>query len=188
MIGYARLSTDDQDLTLQLDALKRAGCLNIYQEHKSATRGPRPQLELALRDLRAGDVLVVWKLDRLGRKARQLYAILDRIHDAGASFKSLTEGIDFTTPTGELMFGLLGHFAQFEAAMTAKRTEAGIAALKARGFMYGAKPKLTDAKARKLVAERKAGKTIVALAAKYGVSTATVQNYLNRAKSKRKGK
>lgn len=184
LIGYARVSTEDQELRLQIDALERAGCWNIYKEHKSATRGKRPELELAIIDLRPGDVLVVWKLDRLGRNMRQLYAILDRIHDAGASFKSLTEGIDFTTPTGELMFGMLGHFAQFEAAMTAKRTAAGIKALQERGFAYGAKMKLSDAKAAQLVRLRKKGLTKAVLARRFGISPASVSNYLKRAKAK----
>jgi DNA invertase Pin-like site-specific DNA recombinase len=186
LIGYARVSTEDQELRLQIDALERAGCWNIYKEHKSATRGKRPELELAILDLRPGDVLVVWKLDRLGRNMRQLYAILDRIHEAGASFKSLTEGIDFTTPTGELMFGMLGHFAQFEAAMTAKRTAAGIRALQDRGYLYGAKPKLSDAKAAQLVRLRKTGMTKATLARKFRISPASVTNYIKRAKLRRK--
>lgn len=187
LIGYARVSTEDQELRLQIDALERAGCWNIYKEHRSASRGrPREQLELALIDLRPGDVFVVWKLDRLARNMRQLYAIVDRIHAAGASFKSLTEGVDFTTPSGELMFSMLGAFAQFEAAMTARRTAAGIKALQDRGFSYGAKMKLSAAKAKRLVAERKAGKTVAALAAKYGISTASVNNYMKRARVRRR--
>lgn len=186
LIGYARVSTEDQELRLQIDALERAGCWNIYKEHKSATRGKRPELELAILDLRPGDVLIVWKLDRLGRNMRQLYAILDRIHDAGASFKSLTEGIDFSTPTGELMFGMLGHFAQFEAAMTAKRTAAGIKALQDRGMLYGAQPKLSDKVAARLVKMRKGGATIAATAEKFGVSEGTVRNYVLRAEGRRR--
>lgn len=191
LIGYARVSTEDQELRLQIDALERAGCYNIWQEHRSATRGKRPELEKALTDLREGDVLVVWKLDRLGRNLRQLYAILDKVHAAGASFKSLTEGIDFTTPAGELMFSMLGSFAQFEAAMTAKRTAAGIKALQDRGFLYGARPKINERNAARLVKLRKAGHTILDLSLRFKVSTATVNNYLKRAeaaKAKRKRK
>ena len=186
LIGYARVSTEDQELRLQIDALERAGCWNIYKEHKSATRGKRPELELAIMDLRPGDVLIVWKLDRLGRNMRQLYDILDRIHSAGASFKSLTEGIDMTTPTGQLMFGMLGHFAQFEAAMTSKRTAAGIKALQDRGFMYGAKPKLSPAKAAKLLKLRKSGLSKAEIGRRLDISPASVTNYINRAKNKRK--
>jgi DNA invertase Pin-like site-specific DNA recombinase len=182
LIGYARVSTEDQELRLQLDALEKAGCWNVYKEYASASKGRRRQeLDLALLDLRPGDVFIVWKLDRLARNMRQLYAIVDRIHAAGASFKSLTEGIDFSTPTGELMFGMLGHFAQFEAAMTAKRTAAGIKALKDRGFSYGAKPKLSAKRAALLVKLRKKGLNKSELARRFKVSPATVSNYVKRA-------
>ena len=186
LIGYARVSTEDQELRLQIDALEKAGCWNIYKEHRSATRGKRPELDLAIIDLRPGDVFVVWKLDRLARNMRQLYSIVDRIHAAGASFKSLTEGVDFTTPSGELMFSMLGAFAQFEAAMTAKRTAAGIKALQDRGFAYGAKPKLSDAKAAKLLKLRKSGLSKATLARKFNISPASVTNYINRANARRK--
>lgn len=186
LIGYARVSTEDQELRLQIDALEKAGCWNIYKERRSATRGPRNELELALTELRPGDVFVVWKLDRLARNLRQLYAIVDRIHAAGASFRSLTEGIDYSTPMGQLMFAQLGAFAQFEAAMTAKRTAAGIAALKARGYAYGAAPKLTPKEARRLVQDFKAGGVSKAeLARKYDISPVSVTNYLERAKRRK---
>ena len=189
LIGYARVSTEDQELRLQLDALKAAGCWNIYEEKRSATRGKRPQLELALMDLRPGDTLVVWKLDRLVRNARGLYALLDRISAAGAQFKSLQENFDFTTAMGQFVLGILGLVAQLEAQMTAQRTSAGIKAIQARGMRYGAKPKLTAARAARLVSDRKAGEKIKHLAAKYGISTASVNNYVNRAKrSKKRGK
>lgn len=186
MIGYARVSTEDQELRLQIDALERAGCWNIYKERRSATKGPRSELELALLELRPGDVFVVWKLDRLARNLRQIYAIVDRIHESGASFKSLTEGIDYSTPMGQLMFAQLGAFAQFEAAMTSKRTAAGIAALKARGYAYGAAPKLTPKEARRMVQEFKTGKVSKAdLARKYDISPVSVTNYLERAKRRK---
>ena len=185
IIGYARVSTEDQELRLQVDALEKAGCWNIYKEHRSATRGRRPELDLALLDLRPGDTFIVWKLDRLARNMRQLYAIIDRIHAAGAAFKSLTEGIDFSTPTGVLMFGMLGHFAQFEAAMTAKRTAAGIQALKDRGFSYGAKPKLSDKQAALLVKLRKKGLSKAVLAKQFKISPASVTNYIKRSVKRR---
>ncbi len=186
LIGYARVSTEDQELRLQRDALEKAGCWNIYEEKASATRGKRPQLDNALNDLRAGDVFVVWKLDRLARNLRQLHTVVDRIHAMGASFKSLTEGIDFTTPGGELMFSMLGAFAQFEAAMTAKRTAAGIKALQDRGFVYGGKPKLSDAKAQQVLKMRKAGASRAAVARKFGVVPGTVRNYELRAKGRKR--
>ena len=187
LIGYARVSTKDQKLRMQLDALKEAGCWNVYQEHASASkRRRRPQLELALMDLRPGDTLLVWKLDRLARDMRELYQLLDRIHAAGAGFKSLKENIDLTTPLGRLLLGLFGHLAQFEAELTAERTGAGIAALKARGFMYGARPKLSIAKAAELVRLRKSGATAAAVAKRFGVSAGSVRNYMQRAKRRKR--
>lgn len=173
---------------MQLDALQKAGCWNIYQEKRSATRGKRPQLELALMDLRPGDTLVVWKLDRLVRNARGLYALLDRVNAAGAQFRSLQENFDFTTAMGQFVLGILGLVAQLEAQMTSQRTSAGIKAIQARGLQYGAKPKLTAARAARLVSDRKAGEKVVKLAAKYGISTASVNNYVNRAKARRNRK
>lgn len=188
LIGYARVSTEDQELRLQIDALEKAGCWNIYKERRSATRGPRNELELALMDLRPGDVFVVWKLDRLARNLRQLYAIVDRIHASGASFRSLTEGIDYSTPMGQLMFAQLGAFAQFEAAMTAKRTQAGIEALKARGFTYGATPKLTDREAKEVVRLHKKGVSKAEIGRQFDISPVSVTNYINRASKRRKTK
>jgi DNA invertase Pin-like site-specific DNA recombinase len=186
LIGYARVSTEDQELRLQLDALEKAGCWNVYKEHRSATRGKRPQLELALMDLRAGDTLVVWRLDRLVRNARDMYKLLDRITAAGANFKSLQEGYDFTTPMGQFVLGLLGLLAQLEAQWTAQRTAAGIKALQERGYAYGAKPKLSDARAKALVAMRKSGETVAETARRFKVSPGTVQNYMKRAKARKR--
>ncbi len=191
LIGYARVSTEDQDLRLQTDALEKAGCHNIWQEKRSATRGKRPQLELALIDLRPGDTLVVWKLDRLVRNARQLYDLLERIHKAGANFKSLQEQFDFTTPWGKFILGILALVAELEAQMTAHRTSAGIKALQDRGFRYGREPLLSEKKAAELVALRKADPkrwTKVALAEKFKISAASVTNYVNRARLKRRAK
>lgn len=191
LIGYARVSTEDQDLRLQIDALERAGCWNIWQEKRSATRGKRPELEKALIDLRPGDTLVVWRLDRLVRNARQLYMLLDRIHQSGANFKSLQEQFDFTTPMGKFVLGILGLVAELEAQMTAHRTSAGIAALQAAGGKYGRDPLLSEKKAAELVALRKADPkrwTKVALGEKFKISAASVTNYVNRARLKRRAK
>lgn len=187
LIGYARVSTKDQTTRMQVDELKKAGCWNIYEEFASASKGrKRPELELALMDLRPGDTLIVWKLDRLTRSLRELFLILDRIHHAGAGFKSLTEQIDLATPTGRLLLGVFGAFAQFAAELTAERTARGIKALQDRGFMYGAKPKLSEAKAAQLVKLRKTGMTKAVLARKFRISPASVTNYINRAKARRK--
>jgi DNA invertase Pin-like site-specific DNA recombinase len=187
MIGYARVSTEDQELRVQLDALEKAGCWNVYQEKRSASKGKRrPQLELALMDLRPGDTLVVWRLDRLVRNARDMYTLLDRVTAAGANFKSLQEGYDFTTPMGQFVLGLLGLLAQLEAQWTSQRTSAGIKAIQDRGLQYGAKPMLSDAKAKALVNMRKSGATAAAVAAKFKVSAGTVNNYVKRAKARRR--
>lgn len=191
LIGYARVSTEDQDLRLQIDALERAGCWNIWQEKRSATRGKRPELEKALIDLRPGDTLVVWKLDRLVRNARQLYVLLDRIHQSGANFKSLQEQFDFTTPMGKFVLGILGLVAELEAQMTAHRTSAGIAALQAAGGKYGRDPLLSEKKAAELVALRKGDPkrwTKVVLGERFKISPASVTNYVNRARLKRRAK
>lgn len=184
LIGYARVSTKDQELRLQIDELRKVGCWNIYEEHASASKGrTRPQLELALIDLRPGDTLIVWRLDRLARNMRELYKLLDRIHEAGAGFKSLKENIDLATPLGRLLLGVFGSLAQFEAELTAERTAAGIKALKARGFLYGPKPKLNTGQMMTLWGLRQKGWTVTRLAKRYRISTASVNNYLKRAEA-----
>jgi DNA invertase Pin-like site-specific DNA recombinase len=186
MIGYARVSTEDQELRVQLDALEKAGCWNVYQEKRSASKGKkRPQLELALMDLRPGDTLVVWRLDRLVRNARDMYTLLDRVTAAGANFKSLQEGYDFTTPMGQFVLGLLGLLAQLEAQWTSQRTSAGIKAIQDRGLRYGAQPKLSDTKTKALLRMRKAGASRAAVARKFRVSPGTVRNYELRAKRRK---
>lgn len=170
---------------MQIDALERIGCHNIWKEHASASkRIKRPQLELALIDLRPGDTLVVWKLDRLTRNLRELFVLLDRVNEAGAGFASLTEQIDLSTPTGRLLLGVFGAFAQFAAELTAERTGAGIRALQARGIPYGRDKMLSKAKAAQLVRDRNRGMSYPKLAAKFKVSTATARNYWMRAQRK----
>ena len=185
---YARVSTADQNLRMQKVGLEREGCWNIYEEHASVSKGrKRPQLELALLDLRPGDTLVVHKLDRLARNLRELFALLDRIHEQGAGFRSITENIDWSTPTGRLLLGVFGAVGQFVAEQTAERTAAGIAALKARGFAYGPKPMLSPAKAAQLVKlAKKKGANKTALARKFGMTRASVINYMKRAKARKR--
>lgn len=172
---------------MQVDALNAAGCWDIWTEKRSATKGKRPALDELFDNLRPGDTVVVWKLDRLVRNAAQLYVLLDRIHKEGANFKSLQENFDFTTPMGKFVLGILALVAELEAQMTAHRTRAGIAAIKARGGSYGAKPKLSAAKAQKMIAEfRAGGLSKAAIGRKYGISPVSVANYLERYKSKRR--
>lgn len=118
-IGYARVSTDDQDSAVQVAALKTAGCERIYREKASGGRWDRPELHRLLDQLRKGDVLVVWKLDRLSRSLRDVFTIMERLGDSGAGFRSLTEAIDTTTPAGRMMMQMVGAFAEFERAQRA---------------------------------------------------------------------
>ncbi len=188
LIGYARVSTDEQEMRLQLDALEKVGCWNIYREKGSAIRPgrKRKELELALIDLRPDDTFVVWRLDRLGRHVGETIKLMDRIRATGAGFMSITERIDMSTPVGRLMFHVIAAFAQFESDSTSQRTAAGIKAIQDRGLRYGATPKLSEAKAGKMLAELKAGATKAALARKYGITPASVGNYAKRAKLRRK--
>jgi DNA invertase Pin-like site-specific DNA recombinase len=153
LVGYARVSTEDQKLDLQLDALRKAGVRedNLHVEKVSGASNKRPALDLAIMDLREGDTLVVWRLDRLARSMRQLYTRLDQIYAKGASFRSITENFDFGTISGKFILGILGLVAEFERQIIAQRTSAGIAALKERrgkGFKWGRKVYMTPDKIR----------------------------------------
>lgn len=158
LIGYARVSTADQVMTLQIDALKAAGCFHIHEEPAtSGAKKIRPVLDMAIKDLRPGDTLVVWRLDRLSRSIKDLYERLAQIEAAGAGFRSLTEAFDFTTATGRLILGMLAIMAEFERQLTIERTKAGMASLRARGLQLGAPKKLDKklkAKAKKMLAEK----------------------------------
>jgi DNA invertase Pin-like site-specific DNA recombinase len=134
LVGYARVSTEEQKLDLQTDALTLAGVLpdNLHVEKISGASSKRPALDLAIKDLREGDTLVVWRLDRLARSMRQLYHRLDQIYAKGAYFRSITEAFDFGTISGKLVLGVLGLVAEFERLLIAQRTAAGIEALKKR--------------------------------------------------------
>jgi DNA invertase Pin-like site-specific DNA recombinase len=145
LIGYARVSKLDQQTTLaQVQELRRAGCKRIYQENASGGRWDRPELHNALEQLREGDVFVVWKLDRLSRSLMDLLFILERISQAGAGFRSLTENIDTTTPAGRMLLQMLGAFAEFERSMVRERTRLGLQAARERGRIGGREPKLTQ--------------------------------------------
>src|ERR1700680_4898016 len=132
-IGYARVSTDDQDTATQVAALKSAGCERIYREKASGGRWDRPELHKLLNQLRKGDVLVVWKLDRLSRSLRDVLTIMERVQEQKAGFRSLTEAVDTTTPAGRMMMQMVGAFAEFERAMLKERTYAGLEAARKEG-------------------------------------------------------
>ena len=126
LVGYARVSkADDQDTAAQVKALRKAGCKRIFEEKVSGGRWDRPQLHKALEQLQEGDVLVVWKLDRLSRSLKDLLHIMERVRDAGAGFRSITEAVDTTTAAGRMVMQVLGSFAEFERSMVRERTRAG---------------------------------------------------------------
>jgi DNA invertase Pin-like site-specific DNA recombinase len=143
LIGYARVSTDDQNLDLQRDALKQAGCEQIYTDRVSGTKDNRPGLTEALSHLRTGDTLVVWRLDRLGRSLRHLIDTVTGLQERGIGFKSLQESIDTTTSGGKLVFHIFGALAEFEREIIRERTNAGLQAARARGRNGGRPKKLT---------------------------------------------
>ena len=155
LVGYARVSTLDQDPALQLDALAAAGCTKIFDDCASGARTDRPGLQRALDYVREGDVLVVWKLDRLGRSLAHLIETVAALEQRGVGFRSITEAIDTTTPGGRLVFHLFGALGQFERDLIRERTRAGLAAAAARGRKGGRK-RVIDAeklaRARSLVA------------------------------------
>ncbi|MBT1004013.1 recombinase family protein [Paenarthrobacter sp. DKR-5] len=143
-IGYARVSTTDQDPRLQLDALDAEGCLKIYKDTATGTKAGRPQWARCLDDLRPGDTLVVWKIDRLGRNLRDLIDIVTTLDEHDIGVQSLTNGIvDTTTAHGKLVFGMFALMAEYEAALIRERTQAGLIAARARGRKGGRKPKMT---------------------------------------------
>jgi DNA invertase Pin-like site-specific DNA recombinase len=144
-VGYARVSTQEQDLALQLDALQAAGCERIFTEKASGAQRDRPQLHAALDYMRPDDTLVVWKLDRLARSLRQLLDTVEALHARQIGLRSLTEAIDTGTPGGTLVFRLFGALAEFERSIIRERTRAGLAAARARGRTGGRPPALSEA-------------------------------------------
>ena len=180
-IGYARVSTGDQDTAAQAAALTAAGCERIFRETASGGRWDRPELHRLLDQLRTGDVLVVWKLDRLSRSLRDVLTIMGRLGEAGAGFRSLTEAIDTTTPAGRMMMQMVGAFAEFERAMLKERTKAGLDAAREEGRIGGRPPKLSDrqrAEIRKMIAS--GDKTAADAARLFKVHPATVSRLLAR--------
>ncbi len=177
-IGYCRVSTKEQNPDLQLRALKKAGCKTIYTDKESGMLRKRTYLERCLKELKAGDVLVVWKLDRLGRSLHNLIALLDDLKERGVAFRSLTEAIDTATPTGRAMWQMVGILAELERSLLQERTKAGRAAAQARGVKMGRKPLLSASQvehARKL---REQGERTVVVAQLLNVSQRTLERAL----------
>jgi DNA invertase Pin-like site-specific DNA recombinase len=182
-IGYARISTEDQNLDLQRDALTRAGCTRIYEDRKSGAKAERPDLMLALEVVRAGDQLVVWRLDRLGRSLSDLIGLIRTLDDRGVELRSLTEGIDTSTINGKFTFHLFAALAEFERALIRERTQAGLAAARARG-RKGGRPKSLDPEKRRHAVALYRGKqhTIAEICRLMRISKPTLYNYLKEAR------
>jgi DNA invertase Pin-like site-specific DNA recombinase len=154
LIGYARVSTDEHSLDLQLDALKAAGCKRTFTDKVSTTKADHPGLSDAVSHLRHGDVLVIWKLDRLGRTVKGLVDFVADLQERQIQFRNLTDGIDTTTPAGRFFFHIMASLAQMERELLAERTRAGLAAARRRGRVGGRKRRMTPGKvasARKLL-------------------------------------
>jgi DNA invertase Pin-like site-specific DNA recombinase len=184
LIGYARVSTRDQNYDLQLDALQGAGCTKIFEEKLSAANRDRPQLKAALDYLRTADTLVVWKLDRLARSLKQLIETVELLSEREIGFRSLTENIDTTSSGGRLIFHVFGALAEFERSIIRERTTAGLAAARARGRVGGRPSSLKEADLGVARALLKDGKfTIAEIAERLGVAPSTLYKHLPRPRS-----
>ena len=146
LIGYARVSTQDQNLDLQTDALIKAGCQKVFDDKMSGSRAQRPGLTKALETLREGDTLVVWKLDRLGRSVKNLVDLVGDLHGQGVQFRSLTDAIDTGTPSGRFFFHVMASLAEMERELTVERTRAGLEMARQLGRTGGRKRQMTDSK------------------------------------------
>jgi DNA invertase Pin-like site-specific DNA recombinase len=180
-IGYLRVSTHDQNLSLQLDALKAAGCDHFYEEKMSGTQMNRPELLNALKSLRKRDTLVVWKLDRLGRSLKDLLHIIDDLQQRGIGFLSLQDKLDATSASGKLFFHIFAALAEFESSLIKERTNAGLVAARARGRKGGRPEKLGAkevAKAKAMLSDAAITKTEVAH--HFSISRTTLDRYLSK--------
>lgn len=185
MIGYARVSTIDQDTSLQLDALKAAGCERVFEEKASGAKEDRPELIRALDVARPGDVLVVWKLDRLARSLKQLVLVLDDLSARGIGFRCLAPAIDTTTPEGRLLYSITGAFAEFEREIIRQRTRAGLQSALARG-RKGGRPKALSAEdlAKAKAMLRDGTISVAAVAKTFGVSRPTLYKHIPEARAR----
>ena len=177
-IGYARVSTKDQDLSLQKKALSEAGCTKIYEDKISGTQSSREGLKLALEVLRDGDTLVVWKLDRLGRSAKHLITLVNELEQQSCHFISLTDNIDTGSTAGRFFFHVMASLAQMERELIVERTKAGLEAARQKGRVGGRKRQMTDSKiesAKKLLTEGISPKEV---ATNLGVSVPTLYRWI----------
>jgi DNA invertase Pin-like site-specific DNA recombinase len=180
-IGYARVSTDEQSQSAQIDALNAAGCERIFREKCSGKSKSRPELDRMTDTLRAGDIIIVQRLDRLGRSLKDLIELLNGFKSQQVQFISLNENIDTTTAVGELAFHMIGSIAQFERRLISERTKAGLEAARARGRKGGRKPKLTASditKAKAMLCSPEVTKRDIAK--HFGVSRPTLNKWLEQ--------
>lgn len=179
LIGYARVSTPEQDLTMQVKALKGAGCARIFEDVASGAKTARPGLDAALAYLRPGDVLAVWKLDRLGRSLAHLVAVVEGLREREIGFRSLTDAsIDTTTPSGRLVFNIFGSMAEFERELIRERTKAALAVARAKGRRNGRKEKVTPDVLKRAEALCKKGLTVREAASVLKVGKSTLYDAL----------
>jgi len=187
-VGYARVSTQDQNPDLQKDALQEVKCEEIFWESGSGSKSDRPGLRRALDYMREGDVLVVWKLDRLGRSLKDLIGIVNSLEERGIGFKSLRESIDTTTSSGMLVFHIFGALAEFEREVIRERTQAGLAASRVRGRKGGRPSVMDERKKRAAVAMLKdPDNTVGEVAKSLGISPATLYRHVGAMKPDRDG-
>jgi len=181
LVGYARVSTQDQDNAAQIAALKAAKCEKIFHEKASGGRWDRTELNRLFDQLRKGDVVVVWKLDRLSRSLKDLLMLIEKIEMAGAGFRSLTEAIDTTTPAGRMMMQIVGSFAEFERAMLRERTKNGLDSARKEGRVGGRRFKLKPNQQQEIIQSVKNGsKTAADLARLFAVHPSTISRLLRR--------
>jgi len=181
-IGYARVSTSSQDTALQMDALKETGCEKIYEEKASGSKKDRPELEQCIKSLRSGDVLVVWKLDRLGRSLQHLLEVVNELERKEVGFTSLTEAIDTTTSTGKLIFNIFGSLAEFERSLIRDRVNAGLEVARKKGRI-GGRPSALDDKQKEMAITMFIGGAVKSDIAKhFGVTRQTIYTILKDVK------
>lgn len=174
LIGYVRVSTNDQNTALQRDALERSGCELIFEDKMSGKTSERPGLKKVLRTLSEGDTLVVWKLDRLGRSMRHLVVLVEELRERGINFRSLTDSIDTSTPMGRFFFHVMGALAEMERELIVERTRAGLAAARTEGRIGGRRPKLTDEQWQEMGSRIAAGESRQQIAKTRGVGVSTL--------------
>jgi DNA invertase Pin-like site-specific DNA recombinase len=183
LVGYARVSTDDQNLDLQIHALQKANCERIFKDKISGSQRSRKGLDDALSHLRPGDTLVVWKLDRLGRTVKQLVDLVTELRGQKINFKSLTDAIDTTTTAGRFFFNIMASLAEMERELTVERTKAGLAAAKKLGRMGGRRRVMTEGKIRSAKKLLRTGMLPREVADNLGISLATLYRWIPEAAS-----